>query len=110
MIELLSRRFPQGSHRLEKHLKMKGTLEKSVKTKFALKSAWKLSIDLEIYLIFTFICVPDRFSLYLCSRQRTVTYVISKKYQILIHRLQILLNNSAILISQIHVCEKNYIN
>ena len=29
----------QGSHRLEKYLKMKGCLEKYLKTKFALKSA-----------------------------------------------------------------------
>ena len=28
----------QGSHRLEKYLKMKGSLEKSLKTKFVLKS------------------------------------------------------------------------
>ena len=28
----------QGSHRLEKYLKMKGCLEKSLKTKFVLKS------------------------------------------------------------------------
>ena len=38
---------------------MKGRLEKSLKAKFALKSAWKLSIDLEKYLIFTFSCNPD---------------------------------------------------
>ena len=50
----------QGSHRLEKYLKMKGRLEKSLKTKVALKSAWILSINLEKYLIFTFSCVPDR--------------------------------------------------
>ena len=31
-------RIPQGSHRLEKYLKMKGSLEKSLKTKFVLKS------------------------------------------------------------------------
>ena len=29
----------QGSHRLEKYLKMKGCLEKSLKNKFVLKSA-----------------------------------------------------------------------
>ena len=44
---------------LEKYLKMQGRLEKSLKTEFALKSAWKLSIDLEKYLIFTFSCAPD---------------------------------------------------
>ena len=49
----------QGSHRLEKYLKMKGRLKKSLKTKFSLKNAWKLSINLEKYLIFTFSCVPD---------------------------------------------------
>ena len=30
--------FPQGSHRLEKYLNMKGFLEKSLKIKYALKS------------------------------------------------------------------------
>ena len=51
----------QGSHRLEKYLKMKGSLEKSLKTKFVLKSPWKLTIDLEKYLNFTFSCVLDNF-------------------------------------------------
>ena len=37
----------QGSHRFEKCLKMKGSLEKSLKIKFVLKSPRKLSIDLE---------------------------------------------------------------
>ena len=51
----------QGSHRLEKYLKMKGSLEKSLKTKPVLKSPWKLSIDLEKYLKFTFSCILDNF-------------------------------------------------
>ena len=42
--------FIQGSHRLEKYLKMKGCLEKYLKTKFALKSAGKLAIGLEKHL------------------------------------------------------------
>ena len=50
-----------SSHRLEKYLKMKGSLEKSLKTKFVLKSPWKLTIDLEKYLNFTFSCVLDNF-------------------------------------------------
>ena len=53
--------YIQGSHRLEKYLKMKGSLEKSLKTKFVLKSPSKLSIDLEKYLNFTFSCILDNF-------------------------------------------------
>ena len=34
----IAQSLPQGSHRLEKYLKMKGSLEKSLKTKFVLKS------------------------------------------------------------------------
>ena len=56
MSDLVGNHIIQGSHRLEKYL---GRLEKSLKTKFALKSAWKLSIDLERYLIFIFSCVLD---------------------------------------------------
>ena len=47
---------------LEKYLKMQGRLEKSLKTEFALKSAWKLIIDLEISKVLDF-------HLFLCSRQ-----------------------------------------
>ena len=49
----------QGSHRLEKYLKMKGCLEKYLKTKFALKSAGKLAIGLEKHLNFTSSGIPD---------------------------------------------------
>ena len=49
----------QGSHRLEKYLKMKGCLEKYLKTKFALKSAVKLAIGLEKHLNFTSSGIPD---------------------------------------------------
>ena len=49
----------QGSHRLEKYLKMKGCLEKYLKTKFALKSAGKLTIGLEKHLNFTSSGIPD---------------------------------------------------
>ena len=51
--------FIQGSHRLEKYLKMKGCLEKYLKTKFALKSASKLAIGLEKHLNFTYSGIPD---------------------------------------------------
>ena len=49
----------QGSHRLEKYLKMKGCLEKYLKTKFALKSAGKLAIGLVKHLNFTSSGIPD---------------------------------------------------
>ena len=49
----------QGSHRLEKYLKMKGCLEKYLKTKFALNSAGKLAIGLEKHLNFTSSGIPD---------------------------------------------------
>ena len=49
----------QGSHRLEKYLKMKGCLEKYLKTKVALKSAGKLAIGLEKHLNFTSSGIPD---------------------------------------------------
>ena len=49
----------QGSHRLEKYLKMKGCLEKYLKTKFALKSTGKLAIGLEKHLNFTSSGIPD---------------------------------------------------
>ena len=49
----------QGSHRLEKYLKMKGCLEKYLKTKFALKNAGKLAIGLEKHLNFTSFGIPD---------------------------------------------------
>ena len=44
-----------------KVLENEGSLEKSLKTKFVLKSPWKLTIDLEKYLNFTFSCVLDNF-------------------------------------------------
>ena len=49
----------QGSHRLEKYLKMKGCHEKYLKTKFALKNAGKLAIGLEKHLNFTSAGIPD---------------------------------------------------
>ena len=51
--------YAQGSHRLEKYLKMKGCLEKYLKTKFALKSAGKLAVGLEKHLNFTSSGIPD---------------------------------------------------
>ena len=43
----------QGSHRLEKYLKIQDCLEKSLKIKFALKSIWKTLKSIEKSLNFT---------------------------------------------------------
>ena len=43
----------QGSHRLEKYLKLQDWLEKSLKIKLALKSTWKTLKGLEKSLNFT---------------------------------------------------------
>ena len=51
----------QGLHRLEKYLKMKGCLEKSLEIKFVLKSTWKLHIDIEKYLNFRFFLFSKHF-------------------------------------------------
>ena len=46
----------QGSHRLEKDLKIGGFLEKSLKTKSALKSTGESLLELEKSLNFTIFC------------------------------------------------------
>ena len=56
ILEIWDFHLCQGSHRLEKYLNIEGFLEKSLKTKFALKSTGESLQYLEKSLNFTIFC------------------------------------------------------